>query len=289
MLSKAPYLALVFGLAACAGSTPPPMIGGATPTRRASADDPTSPDATARRIAPAVGYRAVARLERRDSIVLTLPNGQKQVQRTSRAALFSIAVSPSGELEIRLDSLHFTPQMGTAAQEAVGARWRGRLEGHGATTLSADRDNGVIKDLTTTVAELFPHLPRSGVALGADWSDTSHTTRRVEIFDADDRRQGQWRVATARSLDGLMVYPVIGVERYEQLGEGEQAGRTMRMSAQGSRTVTYYVTRAGRTDQMTQVDSANRLITIPETRQAIPTMQVVRTRVEFRYGMTAEN
>ncbi len=286
MIKEASLLALLGCLAGCAGTPPPPMIGGGpAPDRRANATDSAShdPDGTLR-IAPALGYQAVARLERQDSIILTLPSGQRQIQQTSRTARFSLAVSPTGEVEVRLDSLHFTPDLGSAAAEAIGTRWQGQLDRHGLSELSANRDNGVVKDLTSAIAELFPILPRSGVAVGEQWADTSRSTRRVEIFDADDRRQGSWQLGRARSLDGLMVHPITAAETYEQLGEGEQAGRTMRMSAQGSRRATYYVTRAGRIDQIVQVDSASRLITIPETRQAIPTTQVIRTRVAFRYG-----
>jgi hypothetical protein len=57
----------------------------------------------------------------------------------------------------------------------------------------------------------------------------------------------------------------------------------MRMSSEGRRTSTYYLTVLGRPDALTQVDSASRLITIPSTRQAVPTTQVVRTRVEWEY------
>ena len=64
---------------------------------------------------------------------------------------------------------------------------------------------------------------------------------------------------------------------------GSAVRREMRMSSEGRRTSTYYVTMGGRVDALVQVDSASRLITIPSTRQAVPTTQVVRTRVAWVY------
>lgn len=274
-----PLLAL---LVACAGNPPPPMIGGPTIEHRAEAETPAGREEVIR-IAPATNYRATARLERRDSIVLTLPDGRRQVQQTSRNARFSLQVSARGDVQVRLDSLTFHPEVPNASREAIGTVWRGELGAHGIEELRPNRQNGVTRDMTSTVEDLLPALPRGGVTVGQRWTDTTRSTRRVEIFDAKDERRSTWRIGPARTIDALVVHPIDVTERYEQLGEGDQAGREMRMSAQGSRSATYYSTRAGRIDQMVQVDSANRLITIPETRQAIPTMQVIRTTVTFRY------
>ncbi|HET9066276.1 MAG TPA: hypothetical protein VFN22_10705 [Gemmatimonadales bacterium] len=276
-----PLLAL---LVACAGNPPPPMIGGPTTEHRASAEPvtPAGKDEVIR-IAPALNYRATARMERRDSIVLTLPDGKQQVQQNSRNARFSLQVSSGGEIQVRLDSLTFHPEVPNASREAIGTVWRGKLGAHGIEELRPNRENGVTRDMTSTVEDLLPALPRAGVMVGEHWADTTSTTRRVEIFNAKDERRSAWRVGPPRTMQSLVVHPVEVTERYEQLGEGEQAGREMRMSAQGSRSATYYTTKAGRIDQVVQVDSASRLITIPETRQAIPTMQVIRTTVTFRY------
>ncbi len=274
-----PMLALVV---ACAGNTPPPMIGGPATERRADAKAPTSNDAVIR-IAPATNYRATARMERHDSIVLTLPDGKRQVQQTSRNARFSLQVGAGGDVQIRLDSLTFHPDVPNASREAIGTVWHGKLGAHGIEDLRPNHENGVTRDMTSTVEDLLPSMPRAGVVVGERWADTVSSTRRVEIFDAQDERRSTWRVGPARTIDALMVHPIEVTERYEQLGDGKQAGREMRMSAQGSRSATYYSTKAGRIDQMVQVDSASRLITIPDSRQAIPTMQVIRTSVTFRY------
>lgn len=269
-------------LVACAGNTPPPMIGGPATERRANAEAPTNSDAVIR-IAPATNYRATARMERRDSIVLTLPDGRRQVQQTSRNARFSLQVGAGGDVQVRLDSLTFRPDVPNASREAIGTVWRGKLGAHGIEDLRPNRENGVTRDMTSTVEDLLPALPRNGVPVGERWTDTTSSSLRVEIFDADEQRRSAWRVGPARTIDALVVHPIEVTERYEQLGDGKQAGREMRMSAQGSRSATYYSTKAGRIDQIVQVDSASRLITIPDSRQAIPTMQVIRTTVTFRY------
>lgn len=270
---------------ACAGNPPPPMIGGGTPVERRAevTSEPVSPAADKVRIAPATNYRATVRLERRDSITLTLPDGRTQLQENSRHARFTFQVSSRGDVQIRLDSLAFRPEVPAARQEAVGTTWQGRLGPHGIEELRPDRENGITRDMTSTVRTLLPDLQRSGVVVGTTWVDTVSSNRRVEIFDTKDERRGTWQIGPATTIDALIVHPIAVTEKYKQLGQGEQAGRPMTMSAQGSRVATYYSTVAGRIDQIVQVDSASRLITIPETRQAIPTTQVIRTKVTFRY------
>lgn len=264
----------------CASNPPPPMIGGGAPVPTSAAD---SARANEVRVALATSFEATATLTRHDSIVLTLPDGRSQLQRMRRDARVSLQLARDGQLRIRLDSLAFTPPLGQAATGATGTTWRGSMGPDGIEDLRPDRRSGITEELTPALEELLPTFPRQGARTGDRWSDTTSTRRRVEIFDASDQRRTAWQMDSATILEGIEVHPLRVTERYEQLGEGDQAGRKMRMSAQGVRTATYYLTRTGLVDRIVQVDSASRLITIPDTRQAIPTTQVVRTTVVWRY------
>lgn len=263
-------------LVACsANPTPTPLPErGATP--RPVAEGPA-------RVLLANGYSGVARVQRSDSIVLSLPDGGRQLQRLSRRAQFTVTVDARNQLRIRLDSIELRPSAGGREREAVGTVWTGRLGPGGVEGLRANRRGELVAELGALAADLFPALPQSGVTSGDRWVDTSKTKRQVEIFEANDERTRTWSVGRRSTRDGVLVLPVTSSEQYVQLGEGEQAGREMRMSADGRRSTTYYLTMGGRIDGIVSSDSANRLITIPDTRQAVPTTQVVRIRVEFRY------
>lgn len=274
--SRLVLVALAVVSAACGSTTPPPAAP--APTRTAPPDAP--PPA---RIALATGYTATALLERGDSIVLTLPDGSKQVQRIGRHARFAIEVARDGSVKIRLDSLVLRPSTSRGERDAVGTEWRGQLGSDGMGRLKASRSGSLIDDIGTAVAEFFPSLPRNGVGPGESWADTTEASRHVEIFEAQERRTSQWEAGRRSPRQGVIVQPLRVSERYEQLGSGQQAGREMRMSAQGSRTGTYYITMTGLVDALVEVDSASRLITIPSTRQAVPTVQVTRTTVIFSY------
>jgi hypothetical protein len=70
-------------------------------------------------------------------------------------------------------------------------------------------------------------------------------------------------------------------EEFEQIGRGTSSGREMTMTAQGSRTGAYFLTPDGRVERAAMVDSIAKLITIPSTKQSIPTMQYTRTQISY--------
>lgn len=279
MIMNSRILGLVTAAALClaCSSNPAPAP---TPTRPTPARPPAEGPA---RVVMATGYNGTAILERNDSIILSLPNGGRQVQRLSRRARFAVNVNDRGEVRVRLDSLVFRPSAAGSEREAVGATWTGRLTAAGLSEVRSDRRSTVVAEMTQAVRDLFPAVPRSGVTTGDRWADTTRGRRQVEIFEANDERYANWTVGRRATRSGILVLPVTATENYTQLGQGEQAGREMRMSSEGRRTSTYYIAMSGRTDAIVQVDSASRLITIPSTRQAVPTTQVVRTRVGWDY------
>lgn len=268
---QALLLAGLLGAAACSKSTPPvtrPAPRDATPARPAATRLTTQ-------------WQSRVLLEQRDSLVLTLPNGSKQVQRLGRQARFSLTVA-NGNFTVRLDSLRLAPASEEVSREAVGATWTGKLGAFGRLeALSASKGGMLVEELTTVVAALLPTLPRGGASAGEVWADTTKRTIRVEIFRAEDRRIARWRANTATEIQGLRLVPVQLREEFEQIGRGVSSGREMNMTAQGSRTGAYFMTLDGRVERAVLVDSITKLITIPSTRQSIPTMQYSRTQINY--------
>jgi hypothetical protein len=268
-------IAALLALAGC-GKSPTPLTR-PTPNVNVAATEPT-----AGAIVLSTLWQSRVRLERRDSLVLTLPNGSKQLQRLGRNAVFTMTIDGK-ELRVTLDSLQLIPASPEAAKEAVGAVWTGSLGAYGRLeNFQPSRGGLLVEELTQTVANLLPRLPRGGARPGDRWADTSKKTIRVEVFRTEDQRTGQWRVAPATDRDGIRVIPIQVHEAFEQIGRGASAGRNMTMTAQGSRSAQYYMTLDGRVEAASMVDSAAKLITIPGSQQSIPTMQYSRTTVRYR-------
>jgi hypothetical protein len=270
-LHHAVPLALLLGAAACSSSPPPvtrPSVNRAGPVR------PTATRLTTQ-------WQARVALEQRDSLVLTLPNGSKQVQRLGRQARFTLTLA-NGTFTVRLDSLQLAPAAADITREAIGTTWTGKLGAFGRIESLASSKGGIVaEELTTVVASLLPALPRGGAVAGEVWADTTNRTLRVEIFRAEDRRIARWRANAATEVQGLRLVPIQLREEFEQIGRGTSSGREMTMTAQGSRTGAYFLTPDGRVERAAMVDSIAKLITIPSTKQSIPTMQYTRTQISY--------
>jgi hypothetical protein len=274
MRSPAPLALLLFAFIGCSRGSAPATVP--APGRELE----NAP--TVRRVLLARGYAATVTVERRDSIVIALPDGSSQVQRAFRHFRFAVAIDANGAVRVRLDSLAAVPASRAPRDDLAGTSWTGQLTRQGLTEVAPPSADPQVAFLTGQVVELFPAVPRGGASEGERWADTTADQRQVEIFAASDRRRSAWTVGGATRSRGIEVLPVSVTEWYEQLGKGVQAGREMQMSAQGVRSATYYVSALGRIDGMVQTDSAQRLITIPSTQQAVPTTQVVRTVVRWQ-------
>ncbi len=232
-------------------------------------------------VALASDWAARATLERRDSIIITLPNGRRQVQRLEQRASLRLEVGDRGRVRITLDSLAFTPSAGSGEDAARGTTWTADLDRGGLGRLRASRRSPVIDELTGTLQGIFPLMPQGGVRPGMIWADTSYADRRVQAFVAKDRRVGEWAAGTRTMRNGIEVQPVTALQQFEQIGDAQTGGQQMKMTAQGRRTSTYYLTIGGRIEMVTHQDSVAMLITIPARRETIPTMQQIRTTIRF--------
>jgi len=218
--------------AACGGGAPPPA-------RQPAPSKAPAPDAPMAPISLATGYRATALMERTDTITLSVPGGGKQVTSQGRHARFSIDVNRDGRVRIRLDSLALRPSTDGRERKAVGTVWQGQLTANGLEELHSNASSQLIADIGERVRQLFPAIPGDGVLPGERWSDTTDATRQVEVFEAQEHRVRHWEAGERSPRQGVQVQPIRLTERYEQVGSGQQAGREMRMSAQGNSSATY--------------------------------------------------
>lgn len=268
-------LAVCAALSACAANAPPPPSPPPAPVAEG--------DRRVEAVALASTWQSIATLERRDSIVLTLATGARQTQIQGQRAQFTVELV-GGRLRIRLDSLTMTPSGGPGESEAVGTEWTAMMRSGTLGLLAPSRRSPVVDELTSTLQSLFPMLPSGGVRPGTAWVDTTSGRRRVQAFDAQDRRTSDWLASPRTNRNGTPVQPVTATERFEQLGEANPGGQRMMMTAQGERSSTYYITTTGQMQEIVHRDSVAMLITIPARQQTIPTMQRIRTVVRFLPG-----
>ena len=253
-------------LAACAGGPP------ATPTARSPGDT---------MLALAENWHAKVLVERDDSIVLTLPSGYRQLQEIHRRAGLTLGIAGDGTASLRLDSLAVSPldRERPAAPSLVS--WTGRADDQRINAYRVSAGGEFAAELTSFVGNLLPRIPIGGVRPQMTWTDSAAGTVRVDIFSANERRSARW-TAGALHGDGTGASRSVQVEEsYEQVGSGSQNGHRITMTSQGSRSGIYYFTRNGRLTGAQLADSATMLISLPDTRQMVPTIRYGRTSVQF--------
>jgi hypothetical protein len=228
------------------------------------------------------GWHATVLVQRDDSIILTLPSGDRQLQRFERNARFTMMMDGDGRVSLRLDSLTFRPRTGNGQGTApVGATWAGRAGDAHVNAMHVTGGGDPAAELTAVVRNLLPRLPVGGVHARMIWADSSTGDVRVDIFKASEHRTAAWSSGALSQRAGAGVLPVLLREDFEQLGDGQQGGRKITMTSQGRRIGTYYLTTDGRVSGAQLDDSVAMLISIPDTKQVVPTMRYARTIVRF--------
>jgi hypothetical protein len=227
------------------------------------------------------GWHATVLVQRDDSIILTLPSGDRQLQRFERRAGFTLTMDGDGRVSLRLDSLISKPKSGNPAAIPVGATWSGRASDAHVDAMRVSGGGDPAAELTAVVRGLLPRLPEGGVRARMSWVDSSTGDVRVDIFRASEHRMASWSAGTLSERAGSNVLPVLVREDFEQLGDGMQGGRKLTMTSQGRRSGTYYVTPDGRVSGAELADSVAMLISLPDRRQVVPTMRYARTSVRF--------
>ena len=244
-------------------------------------DEPTTlPAANAIRLAD--GWQATVLVHREDSIILTLPSGDQQLQRYDRQAGLTLIVDATGRVSLRLDSLTLRSKDSNAAVP-VAATWSGRAGDANVSAMRVTAGGNPAAELTAVVRNLLPRLPPEGVRARMTWSDSSTGEVRVDIFRASEHRTAKWSAGTLSERSGKSVLPVQLREEFEQLGDGTQGGRKLTMTSQGRRSGIYYVMSDGRMSGAELTDSVAMMISVPDLRQVVPTTRYARTSVRFLY------
>ena len=150
------------------------------------------------------GWRATVLVQRDDSIILTLPSGDQQLQRFDRRAGFTLTMDGDGRISLRLDSLTFRPKSSNAPGTPLGATWAGRASDAHVDALRVTGGGDPAAELTAVVRNLLPRLPAGGVHARMRWADSSTGDVRVDIFRASEHRTATWSTATS-SLPAWMI------------------------------------------------------------------------------------
>ena len=232
-------------------------------------------------------WRARVTVDVDDSIVLALPSGEKQLQQYHRTAVFALEVAGDGGVSLRLDALTTHPSLPASLPAATGmvpsatATWTGRADNPSVNAFRVQTGGDRAEELTAVVRRLLPRFPASGVRPETTWTDSATGNVRVDIFNANERRQATWAVGPFGGGEGDTGVIVRMRETFEQMGTGSQSGQKITMTSQGSRSGTYHSTKGGRLLSAFMVDSASTLISLPDTRQVVPTVRLSRTAVQF--------
>ena len=227
------------------------------------------------------GWHALVLVQRNDSIVLTLPSGDKQVQRFDRRAGFTLSIDGDGQVSLRLDSLGFRPKPAKPSDVPVGTTWTGRAGDIRVNAMRASSGGDPAAELTAMVRNLLPRLPAGGVRARMTWVDSATGDVRVDVFKASEHRMASWSTGTMSDRSGVQILPVLLKEDFEQLGDGSQGGHRLTMTSQGRRIGTYYLTSEGKLSGAQLDDSVAMLISIPDSRQVVPTIRYARTLVRY--------
>lgn len=224
------------------------------------------------------GWQSTVVVDRSDSIMLTMPSGDHQVQRYRRQAGFTLSVDRDGAVLVRLDSLRTG---GVAdSDNLVGSTWSGELDDPGVSQLHLSGKSAA-NALTPLVRSLLPRLPAGGAAPRAAWNDSGSGRSWSDIFTVSERRTAKWSAGAVSGHDSSAVVPVRLSEEFEQIGDGTQDGRKLTMTAQGGRSGTYYVTSGGIVRHAELRDSAAVSVGVPETRQVMSGVRFTRTEIRF--------
>lgn len=255
--------ALCLALAACGGA--PVAAGpGPAPVRR-----PHGPLA-ALRYGP--GGPWAYRLTRQDTMYVTLPNGDKQIQVLDRTLTFRWSVTAGaggGELVITVDSVRLggLPEALRHALEdsTRGAVLRGALAADGrGLALAVAPDNPVTQASAATVTWLLPALPAmaAGDTLGV--TDTLRGTTRFNVVDAAEVTVRQQRAVPADSA--WMVIAEATVTR-------DGVSPDLTLTGSGARWGSTLVAPDGRILGASGRDSVAMSITVPSMGQQFSILQ----------------
>lgn len=269
--------------AACAGNTPPAPTPAPSPgpVNRPNIDPgrtDTPADASIHYPSSGGGISHYL-LERRDSIAVSMPSGESQLQvsaSTAFATLTWTATDSGTRMNATVDSLvadRDLPLPFAQIDSVRQARWsfvrapNGRITdvSGGPASLRGDqvRDQLVL---------LFPPLPEGGARPGAAWADSAFVPARVSAFEATEQAAV---LAQAAPLFGPRGSLSIAVTRARTAsGESTQFGQAITVRAAGVDTLEVVLTLDGRVESVAGTRVTDLVVELPAIGQAVPAHQV---------------
>lgn len=269
--------------AACAGSAPPARTPAPSPgpVDRPNIDPgrtDTPADGSIRYPSSGAGVTRYL-LARRDSITVTMPSGETQLQvsaSTAFATLTWTATDSGTRISATVDSLvadRDLPLPFAQIDSAHQARWtffrapNGRITdvNGGPASLRGDqvRDELVL---------LFPPLPEGGARPGASWSDSAFIPARVSAFEASE--QAVVLAQAAPHSGPRASLSVVVIRTRTASGEGMQSGQAITVRATGVDTLDVVLALDGRVESASGTRVTNLVVDLPAIGQSVPVHQV---------------
>jgi hypothetical protein len=224
-------------------------------------------------------------LQRRDSLVLELPDAPPQAQIFERTAYVRVALAEdAGRLRatITLDSIRAaTPGLvpPDSLRVADGTVWTGDVTTKGLSELSANRVTGVGDQLVGALHALFPALLPGGAREGAKWQDTSTVSVRLSAFSMTEKAITTYQAVGQETRDGHRALRLESTATLESSGSGQQFGQAIEINASGTRRGMHLLGTDGVLVAAEGSDSTDMTLSVPAVGQSVPAKQHSTLRI----------
>ncbi len=218
-------------------------------------------------------------LERRDSIAVTMPSGESQLQLSANLAWATLtwtATDTGTRVSAVVDSLLPDPGLPLPFEQvdsALQARWtffrmpNGRITDltGGPASLRGDQ----IRD---QLVLLFPPLPLGGARPASSWADSAVFPTRVSAFEATEQASVQVQAAALGGPRGSLSLVVLRNRTVG--GAGTQFGQAITVRAAGSDTLNVILGLDGSVRSAAGTRVVSLVVELPAIGQAVPVDQV---------------
>jgi hypothetical protein len=171
------------------------------------------------------------------------------------------------------------PTMNLAS--ARGLRYTGHLTPTGEFKQKSTSDSIVAQafaQILGTFRNFYPRMPRGGLTLGADWTDTSSTNDRAGV-DVNVKAIAHSRATTWEQREGTRCLRVEVSSTYSVVGSGEQGGQPLEVSGTGTRTGVQFVAIDGRYLGGEAHDSSAIVVELPVQGMTVPVRQISHSTI----------
>ncbi len=271
-------LGLIAFLSGCASAPQPERSPAPEPSRGAPAEAAPPSEGRGREIEYAAGSSRF-RIDRYDTVSVTMPDGSEQRQSFRRSAWLSVETEKRGaglRAEMSLDSLDVSgaPVPQASLDSARGTQWTANVAADGELSdLEPTRQSTIGDQVGALLQLLFPRLPGSSIRAGARWSDTTDAPTKADNFDVQERAIMQYVAGTPATRRGESVLPIVATGTFTREGTGSQLGRTLEMESKGARRFTHFMGMDGRPAGLDGTETNEVTITVPEVGQSIQAVQ----------------